>query len=478
MKILFAASEGAPYIKSGGLGDVMQGLPAELSRQKGVEVTVFLPFYRSIKFNPDFEMEYVTSFATILSWRQVYTGLFKAVSRSRKLTYYFIDNEYYFNRDNMYGDYDDGERFAFFSKAVLESLQYLHDFPDIIHCNDWQTALIPVFLKAHFAYGDYQNIKTVFTIHNIEYQGKMPDSFCTEILGLGEEWRNVLHFGDCINLMKGAIVTADKLTTVSKTYSYEILHAYFGQGLDGILRENQYKLCGITNGIDTDVFNPKKDPYLFLNYGPGDLEGKKANKRHLQERLGLEVREDVPIVAMISRLVAHKGLELVEYMANQLMNLDLQFVVVGTGDARFEDCFRFMEYQYPGRVSANILFDAGLASQVYAGADLFLMPSKSEPCGLSQLIAMRYGTVPIVRETGGLFDTVPALNVETLEGRGFTFKLFNAHDMYHAVERAVDFYRNREQWNKHIKNIMKYNSGWKNPAQEYLGLYQELTGQQ
>lgn len=475
MKVLFVASEGAPYVKSGGLGDVIQGLPVELSKRKDVEITVILPYYKSIKFGSEFQTEYVTSFATMLSWRQVYTGVFKAVSKSRKLTYYFIDNEYYFNRDGMYGDYDDGERYAFFSKAVLESLQHLNYYPDIIHCHDWQTALIPVFLKANYRYGQYQNIKTVFTIHNIEYQGKMPDSFCHEILGLGEEWNNVLHFGDCLNLMKGAIVTADKLTTVSKTYAHEILHAYFSHGLDGILRENQYKLCGITNGIDTEIFNPKKDGKLFLNYGPTDLEGKAANKRYLQEQLGLEIREDVPIVAMISRLVSHKGLELVEYMTNQLMSMDIQFVVIGTGESRFEDCFRFMEYQYPGRVSANILFDSKLASQVYAGADLFLMPSKSEPCGLSQLIAMRYGTVPIVRETGGLFDTVPALNIETLEGRGFTFKLFNAHDMLNAVQRGVEFYHDRSKWNKHIKSLMKYNSGWKNPAEEYLGLYSELT---
>lgn len=476
MKLLFVASEGAPYAKSGGLGDVIQGLPAELSKRKDVEVTVMLPLYRSIKFVSEFQIEYVTSFATMLSWRQVYTGVFRAVSRSRKLTYYFIDNEYYFNRDGMYGDYDDGERYAFFSKAVLEALQYLNYYPDVIHCHDWQTALVPVFLKAYYQFGEYHNIKTVFTIHNIEYQGKMPDSFGDEILGLSGQWHDVLHFDDCLNLMKGAIVTADKLTTVSRTYSYEILHAYFSHGLDGILKENQYKLCGIVNGIDTDVFHPKKDPALFVNYGPGDLQGKAANKRHLQERLGLEVRDDVPVVALISRLVAHKGLELVEFMMNQMMSLDLQFVVVGTGEARYEDCFRFMEYHYPGRVSANILFDSKLASQVYAGADLFLMPSKSEPCGLSQLIAMRYGTVPIVRETGGLVDTVPPLNTETLEGRGFTFKLFNAHDMLGAVERATEFYRNREQWNRHVKNIMKYNSSWKHPADEYLGLYRELTG--
>ena len=462
-------------MKSGGQGDVIQGLPVELSKRKDVEITVILPYYKSIKFGSEFETEYVTSFATMLSWRQVYTGVFRAVSKSRKLTYYFIDNEYYFNRDGMYGDYDDGERYAFFSKAVLESLQHLNYYPDIIHCHDWQTALVPVFLKANYSYGQYQKIKTVFTIHNIEYQGKMPDSFCHEILGLGEEWNNILHFGDCLNLMKGAIVTADKLTTVSKTYAHEILHAYFSHGLDGILRENQYKLSGITNGIDTDIFNPKKDGKLFLNYGPADLEGKAANKRYLQEQLGLEVREDVPIVAMISRLVSHKGLELVEYMVGQLMSMDIQFVVIGTGESRFEDCFRFMEYQYPSRVSANILFDSKLASQVYAGADLFLMPSKSEPCGLSQLIAMRYGTVPIVRETGGLFDTVPALNTETLEGRGFTFKLFNAHDMLNAVERGVAFYHERAKWSKHIKNLMKYNSGWKQPAEEYLGLYSELT---
>ncbi len=473
MKILYAASEAAPFIKSGGLGDVAEALPKELSKIKDVEVSVFIPYYKSIKDNPLIEVEFVKSFYVNVAWREEYVGILKVKSKSRKISYYFIDNEHYFYRDGIYGHYDDGERFSYFSIAILESMRQLDYFPDIIHCNDWQTSLIPVLKNALYK-GIYDNARTVFTIHNIEYQGKMPNEFMQDVLGIDEYWRSILTYDGCINFMKGAIVAADKITTVSKTYSHEIRHAYFAHGLQNILKENEYKITGIVNGINTDLYNPKKDTSIFANYTFSDIEGKAQNKKEMQKMLGLPERADVPVVAMISRLVSHKGLELVEYVMGELMGRDLQFVVIGTGDKKYEDMFNFNSYVHSDKMSANITFNPGLANKVYAGADIFLMPSKSEPCGLSQLIAMRYGTVPVVRETGGLFDTVPPLNVETLEGRGFTFKGYNAHDMLGAIDRCIDFYHNKEKWNKHIKNLIRYDSGWKNSVKEYLDVYNEI----
>ena len=473
MKILFAASEAAPFVKSGGLGDVAQALPAELAKTKDVEVCVFIPYYKSIKDNPDIEVEFVKSFAVQVAWRKEYVGIFKAVSKRKKLNYYFVDNEYYFYRDTIYGHYDDGERFTYFSLAVLEAMRQLDYYPDIIHCNDWQTALIPVLKKALYA-GVYDNARTVFTIHNIEYQGKMPNEFMTDVIGIDEYFRGVLTYDNCINFMKSAIVCADKITTVSRTYAHEIRHAYFAHGLQDILNENAYKIEGIVNGINTDLYNPAKDTTIFENFTASDLTGKTKNKEELQKMLGLPVNPDVPVVAMISRLVSHKGLDLVEYVMGELMQRNLQFVVIGTGDSKYEDMFNFNAYMHSDKMSANITFSPALANKVYAGADMFLMPSKSEPCGLSQLIAMRYGTVPIVRETGGLWDTVPPLNVETLEGRGFTFKGYNAHDMLGAVDRCIEFYGDKAKWSKHVKNLIKYNSSWKTSVGEYLKIYNEI----
>ena len=473
MKILFAASEAAPFVKSGGLGDVAQALPAELAAVKDVEVCVFIPYYKSMKDNPDIEVEFIKNFDVQVAWRKEYVGIFKASSKKKKLSYYFVDNEHYFYRDTIYGHYDDGERFTYFSLAVLEAMRQLDYYPDVIHCNDWQTALIPVLKKALYA-GVYDNASTVFTIHNIEYQGKMPNEFMNDVIGIDEYWRGMLTYDNCINFMKGAIVAADKITTVSRTYAHEIRHAFFAHGLQNILNENAYKLEGIVNGINTDLYNPAKDTTIFENFTSSDISGKAKNKEELQKMLGLPVRPDVPVVAMISRLVSHKGLDLVEYVMGELMQRDLQFVVIGTGDSKYEDMFNFNAYVHSDKMSANITFNPALANKVYAGADMFLMPSKSEPCGLSQLIAMRYGTVPIVRETGGLWDTVPPLNVETLEGRGFTFKGYNAHDMLGAVDRCIEFYGDKDKWNKHIKNLIKYNSSWKSPVQEYLRIYNEI----
>ncbi len=473
MKILFAASEAAPFIKSGGLGDVAQALPAELSKMKDVEVSVFIPYYKSIKDNPDIKVEFIKSFGVQVAWRTEHVGIFKVKSKSKKLKYYLIDNEYYFYRDGIYGHYDDGERFTYFSLAILEAMRQLDYFPDIIHCNDWQTALIPLLKKALYN-GIYDNARTVFTIHNIEYQGKMPNEFLSDVIGVDEYWRGALTYDNCINFMKSAIVMADKITTVSKTYAHEIRHAYFAHGLQDILKENEYKIEGIVNGINIDLYNPEKDTTIFENFSAKDISGKAKNKEELQKMLGLPVNPDVPIVAMISRLVSHKGLDLVEYVMGELMQRDLQFIVIGTGDARFEDMFNFNAYVHSDKMSSNITFNVPLANKVYAGSDIFLMPSKSEPCGLSQLIAMRYGTVPVVRETGGLFDTVPPVNVETLEGKGFTFKGYNAHDMLGAIDRSIDFFHQKEKWNTHIKNLIRYDSSWKESVKEYLRVYNEI----
>ena len=486
MKILFATSEAAPYIKSGGLGDVAGALPQALSAIRDNEVCVVLPYYGSIKNNPNLDIEYVTSFYMPLAWRSTYVGVFKAVIKNRgvgknkrnDLVYYFIDNEHYFCRGSApYGYVDDGERFAFFSKAVLEFLNHIDYTPEIIHCNDWQTGYIPLLLKSLYKNSErHRHIRTVYTIHNIEYQGKADPDFLTTVLGIDESWSNVATFDRLFNSMKSAIVLADKVTTVSRTYAHEIKYAYFAHDLENILRENEYKTFGVVNGIDTKLYDPSTDGTIPANYKPSDLSGKAKCKEELQKMLNLPVRADVPIVAMVSRLVDHKGLELVEAVAHQLMAMDIQLVVLGTGDKKYEDLFKFLDYTYPDKMSANITFNAALANQIYAGADFFLMPSKSEPCGLSQLISMRYGTVPIVRETGGLVDTVPPVNTETLEGNGFTFKTFNAHDMLGAVERAVQFYYDGGKLDKFRAKIMRYDSSWKTPAELYNGVYKELCG--
>ena len=346
--------------------------------------------------------------------------------------------------------------------------------PDIIHCNDWQTGFIPLFLKAHYSDIDkFKNIRTVFTIHNIEYQGKAESDFLQNVLGVSESFRGAAEQDNMINALKCAIVLCDKLTTVSETYANELSFAYFSHGLDKIISENKYKTCGIVNGIDTDLYNPAKDEKIPANFTYNKLSGKAICKERLQEMLGLPKR-DVPIIAMISRLVEHKGLELVEWVADNIANMDIQFVVVGTGDRKYEEMFKFLAYVHPKSVSANILFDPSFARCVYAASDFFLMPSKSEPCGLSQLIAMRYGSLPIVRETGGLFDTVSPLNTETLQGRGFTFKVFNAHDMLNAIERAVTFYYDGEKLNQVRSKIMKTDLSWAEPAKKYIMLYNEI----
>lgn len=473
MKILFAAAEAAPYIKIGGLGDVAYALPKELAA-KGEDVAVVLPLYKGIKEKHVTEMEFLCEFSVPLAWRQVYAGVFR--QKCGNVTYYFIDNEYYFFRDSVYGHYDDGERYAYFCKAVLEMLQHIDFMPEVIHANDWQCALIPLFLK-HFyrQIPAYNTLKTMFTIHNIEYQGQAPFSFAGEVLGISESQISDVAYGGCLNFMFSAICLADKVTTVSQSYAEELKTPYYGKDMSSVLSGISYKFCGITNGIDAELFNPQKDAHLFHKYSIKAMGGKKISKRKLREQLGLEQDEEAPIVAMISRLVGHKGLDLVQYVCHEMMERRMQLVVLGTGEWEYENLFRELQAQYPGRVSANICFNSELASKIYAGADLFLMPSKSEPCGLSQMIAMRYGTIPIVRETGGLKDTVWPINPETGEGRGFTFKSYNAHDMLDAVDRALYFYYEKKPELKQvIRNNMETDFSWQNAAMQYLAIYQSM----
>lgn len=475
MKILFAASEAAPFLKTGGLGDVAAALPKALSADEHAQIAVFLPYYKAIKDNPRWDIEFLCHFHVPLSWRSIYCGVFWAKDTAHNLQFYFIDNEYYFYRDSAYGYYDDGERFAFFSKAVLESLQYINWYPDVIHANDWQTAMIPVFLRAFYmALEAYQPIRTLFTIHNMEYQGKAPETFVDDVLGLPADWRGTTQFDGCTNMMKAAILVSDRVSTVSRTYAQEIQDPYYAHGLDAVLRHHNYKLSGVVNGIDTDSFDPVTDPLIPVNFSTAQLNKKKVNKRALQEKLGLDIRDDVPVVIMITRLVPHKGVDLVQAVMEDLMQEDIQFVVIGTGEGRYEEMFRSYAARFPEKMSASLLFDNKLAHETYAAGDLVLMPSRQEPCGLTQLIAMRYGTIPIVRETGGLCDTVPAYNPETMEGRGFTFKSYNAHDMLDAVRRGIALFHDSRRWKALQKQDMKFDSSWNQSVQEYWQIYRSM----
>ncbi len=476
MKIVFAASEAAPYIKTGGLGDVGQALPKALASE-GHTVKVFLPLYEAIKAKAAlFEgLTFVKAVNTPLAWRNQYTGIYRTGENTNP-EYIFIDNEYYFARGTgtIYGYYDDGESFAYFSRAIIEALKALEINPDVIHCNDWQTALLPIFLRKF--YPEFNKVRTVFTIHNIEYQGKMTLSFASDVLGVDPDTERALTYDDCINLMKGAIVYSDAVTTVSETYSTEILCEYYSHGLHHILRDNRDKLTGIVNGIDVEVFDPSTDKNLYTPYGATveSFKDKAKNKLFLQEKLGLIPDSKVPVVAMVTRLVSHKGMDLVACVINEIMDLGVQLVVLGTGDSAYEDIMKHTAECYPGRMAALIMFDPVLASSIYAGADIFLMPSKSEPCGLSQMVAMRYGTIPVIRETGGLKDTVIPYNPENKTGRGFTFVDYNAHEMLRAIERCVDLYRNdKKAFERLCRNDMKTDFSWKASVKKYLKVYKK-----
>lgn len=477
MKIAILASEAAPFLKTGGLGDVMQGLPAALAKEEGNEVVLVLPYYGAMKRNPEIKTEYLTSFAVGMAWRNCHVGVFRLKSRKKHLQVYFVDNEQYFNRGRIYGEDDDGERFAYFSKASLALLAAVGFTPDVINCNDWQTALVPMILKSEYA-ATFPETKCVFTIHNVEYQGWSNHNFNMDVLGLPAWATDVLDMGGASNFMKSAIVMSDRVSTVSETYAGELKNPYYAHGLDGLLREHHYKLRGITNGIDADAFNPKTDKRLTMNYDANTLvEGKAACKAALQKQVGLEEDKDCALLAMVTRLVSHKGIDLVAAIAERLMERRVQLVILGTGDPQYEDFFYALSKRYPGRVAAILQFDGGLANRIYAAADLYLMPSKSEPCGLSQIIAMRYGTVPVVHAVGGLRDTVWPYDPTCGKGRGFTFQSYNAEDFLWAIDRSLDVYYNQpDKFVALRRSDMKQDFSWKQPAKKYMALYQEITG--
>ena len=476
MKIALVASEAAPFIKTGGLGDVMQGLPAALSRIPENEVVLILPYYGVMKRNPQIKTEFITSFAVDLAWRKCHVGLFRLKSR-KKLQVYFVDNEQYFNRDRIYGEGDDGERFAFFSKAVPACLNALGFWPDVLHCNDWQTALIPVLMKTEFA-GAFPYTRTVFTIHNVEYQGWAGREFNYDVLGLPGEVTDMLDLKGCTNFMKGAVVAADMVTTVSETYAQELRHPYFAHGMDEVFQWYPEKMRGITNGIDSEAFDPGKDARLTKTYTYRDFEeGKAANKLALQAELGLEQDRDVALLSIVTRLVSHKGIDLLTAIADRMMSRRVQFVLLGTGDAQYEEFFRALQEKYPGRVASVLLFDGGLANRIYAASDLYLMPSKSEPCGLSQIIAMRYGTVPVVHAVGGLRDTVWPYDPECEKGRGYTFQSYNAEDFLGSIDRALNLYYDfPEKFRALQRSDMRQDFGWKEPAKRYMELFHHILG--
>ena len=475
MQIVFASAECAPFVKTGGLGDVAGSLPAALVRA-GAEVIVMVPKYATIKDEYKAQMEHFSDFYVSLGWRNEYCGLEKLEHDG--VTYMFIDNERYFARDYPYGFFDDGERFAFFSKAITESLQHLPaGFEcDILHCNDWQTALAPVFLREFYqGLPLYDRVKTVFSIHNVAFQGQFSDTVMEDILGVAHipAAASQLRCDACsINYMLGALRYADAITTVSPTYAGEIQTPEFGEGLDGVLRERSYALQGILNGIDVAGFDPATDKRIAANYTVDDRSGKAVCKAKLQEELGLEVRDDRPLMVMVTRLTRQKGMDLVMYALDRILSGGVQVAVLGTGDRDYEDGLRYFQDKYPGTMAARIEFDPALSQRMYAAADMFLMPSKFEPCGLSQIIAMRYGTLPIVRETGGLKDTVIPYNEFTGEGTGFSFSNFNGDEMGDAVFRAARlFWDNRDAWNQLVTQAMSQDFSWTRSADKYLDLY-------
>ena len=478
MKIAICASEGAPYCKSGGLGDVMEALPAALSRIEGNEVALFLPYYHKIKSNTAYITEKIAEFRVSLGWRQQYCAVMKLTNRADKVQVYFLDSEYYFGARTgaIYGDMDDGERFAFFSRACLDAMLAIEFIPEIIQCNDWQCGLIPVYLKAVY-HDRLSNTRCMYTIHNIEYQGWVNSSFFDDMLALPWEYRPTLDMNNSVNVMKGAIETADLVTTVSETYARELMYPYYAHGLDGILASNAWKLTGITNGIDVNTFNPETSKSLPAHFNSETfVEGKAKCKAALQKEVGLPEAPDVPLMVMVTRLAGHKGLDLLCYIARRLMwEENAQLLILGTGEPQYENFFRDLAKQLPEQVSAQITFNLGLADRIYAGGDIYLMPSKSEPCGLSQMNAMRYGTVPVVHATGGLKDTVPPCDADGKGGLGFTFQSYNADDFFASIQRALHLYNtDREAWRALQKKEMETDFSWNVPAARYMELFRNM----
>lgn len=471
MKILYASSEAYPFAMSGGLADVAGALPKAL-RKRLVGCRVVLPLYASVPEELRNEMKFITSITVPVSWRRQYCGIFEA--RAGGVIYYLIDNQYYFKREGLYGHYDDAERFAFFSRAVLEMIPYIDYTPDIIHCNDWQTAMIPVYLDRFYCHDPrYTNIKTVYTIHNIQYQGKYGYELIGDVLGIDDKDSGLVEYDGCVNLMKAAIECSHKVTTVSPTYANEILTPYYSHGLDGILEKYKFKLCGIVNGIDTAVYDPETDKSVFANFSAESPEGKAVNKTELQKHVGLPEKADVPLIGIVSRLVGHKGFDLVKCVFEDILRANVQVVILGSGEWEYETFFYEMSKKYPDKVAFKLGFIPDLARKIYAGADIFLMPSKSEPCGLAQMIALRYGTIPIVRKTGGLNDTITDVSIDG--GNGFVFDSYNAHAMLEAVWRAIGMYDNDKKGFEALRNnALSIDNGWNVSAGSYIKLYKEL----
>ncbi|MBQ7059796.1 MAG: glycogen synthase GlgA [Firmicutes bacterium] len=477
MKVLYVSAEAVPFAKSGGLGDVAGALPAAL-RRRMVGCRVVLPLYQEIPQELKDQMHFVKEMWVPLSWRSQYCGIYEA--KVGDVIYYLLDNQYYFGRKGYYGHYDDAERFAFFSKAALEMLQHIDFEPDVMNCNDWQTGLVPFYLNKFYRGVNemYAKLQVVYTIHNIQYQGIFSPDIVENVLGV--DWNDYaggyLQFDNCVNYMKTGILAASWITTVSPTYAEEIKDPFFAHGLQDLLRQESPKLSGIVNGIDTVMYDSKTDTHLFKNYSLETIEDKKVNKLELQKLLNLNQKAEVPIIAIVSRLADHKGLDLVAAVLNDILGDDVQLVVLGVGEWQYEEMLRSAARAYPGKVSANILFNIDLAQKIYAGADMLLMPSLSEPCGLSQMISMRYGTIPIVRETGGLKDTVQPFIAADGTGNGYSFAQYNAHDMLYVIRQAVADYHDPEKWAKVMKNAMETDVSWNGPAKEYIALYRKITG--
>ena len=471
MKVLYAVSEARPFIASGGLADVAGSLPVAL-RKRLIGCRVVLPLYEGIPAKFRENMKFITHITVPVAWRRQYCGVFE--TKVDGVICYFIDNQYYFKRDGIYGHYDDAERFAFFSRAVLEIIPHIDFKPDVINCNDWQTALIPVYYSEFYANRPgWENIKTVFTIHNIQYQGKYGPEILNDVVGIPQEAGSLLEYDGCVNFMKGAIECANAVTTVSPSYAKEILDPWYSHGLDSILLMREWKLHGILNGISYDMYNPETDEDIAENYTSENSEKKVANKLALQREMGLPERKEVPLIGICSRLVSHKGFDLVKAVLEELLCTEnVQFAVLGSGDWEYESFMRDMADRYPDKLAFRCGFIPTLAKRIYAGTDIFQMPSKSEPCGLSQMIALRYGSIPIVRETGGLKDSV--FDSGLGEGNGFTFANYNAHDMLHCIRRAIGGYADSEGWAILRKRAMECDYSWKRSANDYIRLYKSL----
>ena len=475
MKVLFAASEAHPFIKTGGLGDVMGALPKSLVKL-GVDVRVVIPKYKNIKDGLKQKLQFVKWFTVSVGWRNQYCGVFQY--QYKGVVYYFIDNEYYFNRDGLYGYFDDGERFAFFNRAVLEFIKQVDWQPDLINCNDWQTGMVPVLLNLEYKKDEfYSKIKTVFSIHNLLFKGSFSPKVLPELFGYDYMplANGSVELDGAVSFLKGGLNYCDQITTVSKTYAEEIKTPQYGEGLDGFLRSRSYYLMGIVNGIDYEEFNPQDDKFIFKNFNIDSIDNKVENKLDLQRALGLPQKKDTPMIGLVSRLTHQKGCDLIVNMIDRLLQRDIQLVILGTGDYWYEETFKNLQYRYPDKVSANIKFDNNLAHKIYAAIDMFLMPSLFEPCGLGQLIALRYGSIPIVRETGGLKDTISPYNQYNGVGNGFGFKNFNSNELMQIIEYALTIYNDKNAWNNMIRQAMNSDNSWKKSAMQYKWLYEGVV---